>query len=161
MACRNAAHRSPLPERRGSVALAKPLIWNSDQSSRFTSPQCRNVLLAAAVRISMDGKGRARDNIFVERLWRSIKYEEVYPHASASPWEARAGLTRYLAFYYHVRRHQSRAYCTPAEVYFPSSASDELRDALFRAGDTRLMRHGRSAPATPCSWSGRDRCWSV
>jgi putative transposase len=80
------------------------------------------LLLAADVRISIDGKGRALDNIFVERLWRSLKYEEVYPNDYASPREARAGLSRYLAFYNHERPHQALTYQTPAEVYFQSSA---------------------------------------
>jgi putative transposase len=112
-----------------ALAQATPEIWNSDQGSHFTSPQYRDLLLAAEVRISMDGTGRALDNIFVERLWRSVKYEEVYPHAYASPKEARAGLTRYLTFHNHERLHQALAYRTPAEVYFQSSASSELRDA--------------------------------
>ena len=88
-----------------ALAQATPEIWNSDQGSHFTIPQYRNLLLAAGVQISMDGKGRALDNVFVERLWRSVKYEEVYPNAYASPREARAGLTRYLDFYNHERPH--------------------------------------------------------
>jgi len=105
-----------------ALAQARPVIWNSDQGSHFTSPQYREVLLAADVQISMDGKGRALDNIFVERLWRSVKYEEVSPNDYASPREARAGLSRYLAFYNHERPHQALSYRTPAEVYFQSAA---------------------------------------
>jgi putative transposase len=101
-----------------ALAQAKPVIWNSDQGSHFTSAQYRELLLAADVRISMDGKGRALDNIFVERLWRSVKYEEVNPNNYVSPREARASLGRYLAFYNHERPHQALAYRTPAEVYF-------------------------------------------
>lgn len=101
-----------------ALEQAWPVIWNSDQGSHFTSPQYRELLLAADVQISMDGKGRALDNIFVERLWRSVKYEEVYPNDYASPREARAGLSRYLAFYNHERPHQALNYQTPAEVYF-------------------------------------------
>jgi len=71
-----------------ALAQARPVIWNSDQGSHFTSPQYRELLLAAEVQISMDGKGRALDNIFVERLWRSVKWEEVYPNDYASPREA-------------------------------------------------------------------------
>ncbi len=100
-----------------ALAQAAPTIWNSDQGSRFTSSQYRELLLAAKVRISKDGKGRALDNIFVERLWRSVKYEEVYLNDYTSPREARAGLRRYLAFYNHERPHQALAYRTPAEVY--------------------------------------------
>jgi putative transposase len=110
-----------------ALAQAKPVIWNSDQGSQFTSSQYRDLLLAAGVRISMDGKGRALDNIFVERLWRSVKYEEVYPNDYASPREARVGLSRYLAFYNHERPHQALNYQTPAEVYFQSCASSEPR----------------------------------
>jgi putative transposase len=76
------------------------------------------LLQAANVQISMDGRGRALDNIFVERLWRSVKYEEVYVHDYATPREARQGLTRYFQFYDHERPHQSLDYRTPADVYF-------------------------------------------
>jgi putative transposase len=100
-----------------ALAQATPLIWNSDQGSHFTSPQYTSVLLAAGVQISMDGKGRALDNIFVERLWRSVKYEEVYLHDYANPREARTRLTEYLWDYNHTRPHQALAYRTPAEVY--------------------------------------------
>jgi putative transposase len=104
-----------------ALSRAKPKIWNSDQGSHFTSPQYRDLLLGAGVQISMDGKGRALDNIFVERLWRSVKYEEVYPNAYATPREARAGLSHYLTFYNDERPHQALNYRTPAEVYFHDS----------------------------------------
>jgi putative transposase len=106
-----------------ALAQATPVIWNSDQGSHFTSPQYRELLFAAGVQISMDGKGRALDNIFVEQLWRSVKWEEVYPREYASPREARVGLSRYLAFYNHERPYQALNYQTPAEVYFQSSAN--------------------------------------
>lgn len=73
------------------------------------------------MKISMDGKGRATDNIFVERLWRTLKYEEVYLHEYASPREARQGIGRYLEFYNHRRPHQALGYRTPAELYFASN----------------------------------------
>ena len=101
-----------------ALAGATPLIWNSDQGSHFTSPQYIELLQHADVRISMDGTGRALDNIFTERLWRTIKYEEVYLHSYTTPREARQGLTRYLDFYNNRRLHQSLAYRTPAEVYW-------------------------------------------
>jgi putative transposase len=94
------------------------VIWKSDQGSHFTSPQQLPILRAADVGISMDGRGRALDNIFVERLWRSVKYEEMYLNDYTSPREARHGLARYLTFYNRERPHQSLAYRTPAEVYF-------------------------------------------
>lgn len=103
-----------------ALSLAKPTIWNSDQGSHFTSEQYTGRLLAAEVKISMDGKGRAIDNIFTERLWRSIKYEEVYLHDYASPREARQRLREYITFYNTRRLHQSLAYATPAEWYYPS-----------------------------------------
>jgi len=76
------------------------------------------MLLAAGVQISMDGRGRALDNIFTERLWRTVKWEEVYLQDYATPREARIGLTRYLQFYNHERLHQALDYRTPAEVYY-------------------------------------------
>jgi putative transposase len=96
---------------------AKPDILNSDQGSQFTSPAYLELLHHAGIRVSMDGKGRASDNIFTERLWRSLKYEEVYLHDYQSPREARTGIARYLDFYNHERLHQSLGYQTPAEVY--------------------------------------------
>lgn len=102
---------------RRALAQARPCIWNSDQGSHFTSPQYIDLLVAAGVRVSMDGRGRAHDNIFVERLWRTVKYEEVYLHEYDSPREARSGLTQYLHFYNQERPHQALNYRTPAEVY--------------------------------------------
>jgi putative transposase len=103
---------------RRALAQAAPVIWNSDQGSHFTSPQYTNLLTEAKVQISMDGRGRALDNIFTERLWRTVKYEEVYLHDYANPRDARTGLTRYLSFYNEERPHQALNYRTPAEVYF-------------------------------------------
>jgi putative transposase len=100
-----------------ALAQASPTIWNSDQGSHFTSPQYLDRLLAANVQISMDGRGRAADNIFTERLWRSVKYEEVYLNDYASPREARCGLARYFHFYNFVRPHQALDYQTPAQIY--------------------------------------------
>jgi putative transposase len=109
----------------------KPAIWNSDQGSHFTSPQYTQRLLDADVQISMDGKGRALDNIFTERLWRTIKYEEVYLHDYQTPKQARTGLTAYFDFYNYRRPHQALGYLTPAEVYFanPIALPNGLSDA--------------------------------
>ena len=104
-----------------ALAQHKPVIWNSDQGSHFTSPQYTQRLLTADVQISMDGKGRALDNIFTERLWRTIKYEEVYLHDYQTPKQARTQLTTYFDFYNHHRPHQSLDYLTPAEVYFANT----------------------------------------
>lgn len=100
-----------------ALSQATPEIVNSDQGSHFTSPQYLALLQAAGTRISMDGKGRALDNIFTERLWRTIKYEEVYLNEYASPRDARQHLSAYLTFYNQARPHQSLGYRTPADVY--------------------------------------------
>jgi putative transposase len=102
-------------------ALAKfgrPEIFNTDQGSQFTSDEWTQVLKGAGVAISMDGKGRWIDNVFIERLWRSVKYEEVYLHAYTNGTEARTGLTRYFSFYNARRSHQALEYRRPDEVYF-------------------------------------------
>jgi len=106
-------------------ALAKfgrPEIFNTDQGSQFTSEEWIEPLKAAGVAISMDGKGRWIDNIFIERLWRSVKYEEVYLHAYANGTEARTSLARYFSFYNAVRLHESLDYATPDELYFGALA---------------------------------------
>jgi len=102
---------------RAALTRATPLIWNSDQGSHFTSPQYTGLLEAAGVQVSMDGRGRFVDNIFTERLWRTIKYEEVYLHEYCSPKEARHSLGEYIHFYNHERPHQALDYQTPAAVY--------------------------------------------
>ena len=100
-----------------ALQQATPTIWNSDQGCHFTSLQYIHRLSAANVQISMDGRGRAVDNIFTERLWRSVKYEEVYLNDYASPREAREGLTAYFHFYNFERPHQALDYQTPAQFY--------------------------------------------
>jgi len=100
-----------------ALLQATPEIWNSDQGSHFTSPRYLQRLQNANVKISMDGRGRARDNIFTERLWRTIKYEEVYLHEYASPKEAYHQLAIYINFYNFERPHQALDYQTPAQVY--------------------------------------------
>jgi putative transposase len=102
-------------------ALAKhgqPEIFNTDQGSQFTSEGFTTPLKALGVQISMDGKGAWRDNVFVERLWRSVKYEEVYLHAYDSVGQAKAAIARYFAFYNAVRPHSSLDTQTPDEYYF-------------------------------------------
>lgn len=92
-------------------------IFNTDQGSQFTTPRFTEPLLAKAVKVSMDGRGRALDNIFVERLWRTVKYEYVYLHELTSVNEARCGLTQFFKFYNYERFHQALNYKTPAQVY--------------------------------------------
>ena len=96
----------------------KPDIFNTDQGAQFTSIAFTSVLIEAGVAISMDGKGSWRDNVFVERVWRSIKYEEVYLHAYATVAEARASISRYLKWYNGGRPHSSLDRRTPDEAYF-------------------------------------------
>ena len=107
-------------------ALAKfgrPEIFNTDQGSQFTSDEWIKVLKDAGIAISMDGKGRWIDNVFIERLWRSVKYEEVYLHAYTNGTEVRAALTRYFRFYNARRSHQALEYRRPDEVYFEALAA--------------------------------------
>lgn len=98
--------------------LPSPDICNSDQGSHFTSLAYIELLEQAGVRISMDGRGRCLDNIFTERLWRSVKYENVFPNSYQNLEDAEQGLARYFMFYNNKRRHQSLDYHTPASVYF-------------------------------------------
>jgi putative transposase len=102
---------------RGALGFGTPEIFNSDQGSQFTSASFTGVLRGAGIRISMDGVGRAYDNIFLERLWRSLKYEEVYLHDYDAPLEAHGGIGGWFKFYNWDRPHQSLGYRTPAEVY--------------------------------------------
>lgn len=99
-----------------ALGLSQPEIFNTDQGSQFTSADFTATLLSRGVRISMDGKGRFRDNIFVERLWRSLKYEEVYLHAYDTGAEAHDRIGRYLRFYNEHRLHQALGYRTPREA---------------------------------------------
>jgi putative transposase len=101
-----------------ALSEAQPEIFNSDQGVQFTSRVFTARLEAAGVRVSMDGRGRVFDNIFVERLWRTVKYEEVYLHDYDSLATARQRLHQYFQFYNHQRGHQALGYRTPAAVYF-------------------------------------------
>ena len=96
----------------------RPEIFNTDQGSQFTSAAFTGLLLENAIRISMDGRGSWRDNVFVERLWRSVKYEEVYLRAYDSVAEARRSIGGYLAFYNRKRPHLSLNGQTPDQAYF-------------------------------------------
>ena len=100
-----------------ALRVATPEIFNTDQGVQFTSAEFTTRLKAAAIRISWDGRGRALDNIFVERLWRSVKYEEVYIKDYQSVADAVNNLRAYFTFYNHERLHQSLDYQTPAQVY--------------------------------------------
>jgi putative transposase len=107
-------------------AIAKygtPEIFNTDQGSQFTSLEFTSALREHGIKISMDGRGSWRDNVFVERLWRSIKYEEVYLHAYESVSQAKAGIGRYIEFYNTRRPHSMLDKMTPDEFYFASMAA--------------------------------------
>ena len=101
-----------------SLYQKRPEIFNTDQGVQFTSTQFTGRLEEGGIKISMDGKGRALDNVFVERLWRSVKYEEIYPRGYESLKEVRQGLKKYFEFYNEKRPHQGLEYRTPAEVYY-------------------------------------------
>jgi putative transposase len=102
---------------RSALRRGQPEIFNSDQGAQFTSEKFTGALEAKKIAISMDGRGRCMDNIFIERLWRSLKYEEVYLKDYESVTEARAGIERYFRFYNHQRLHQSLDYRTPAAIH--------------------------------------------
>lgn len=100
-----------------ALGIGKPEIFNSDQGSQYTSKDFTGALESQGIQISMDGKGRCYDNIFVERLWRSVKYEEVYLKRYETGKEAKNGLNSYMKFYNEKRLHQSLGYKPPQEVY--------------------------------------------
>ena len=106
------------------ASYGPPEIFNTDQGSQFTSEAFTDMLDAQSVKISMDGKGRWMDNVFIERLWRSVKYEEVYLKAYGSMAEARQGLRTYFEFYNGRRRHQSLGRRTPTAVYWATLAHE-------------------------------------
>jgi len=118
---------------RQALVVARPEIFNTDQGSQFTSEAFTGILQDAGVAVSMDGRGRAFDNIFVERLWRSVKYEEVYLKDYGVVDEARRGLRDYFTLYNTERLHQSLGYKTPAEVYFGNEAA--MADSLLAVPD--------------------------
>jgi len=100
-----------------ALRIATPEINNSDQGSHFTSEQFLAPFIAKNIQISVDGRGRCMDNIFTERLWRTVKYENIFLKSYRNLAEAKTGLTDYFHFYNHKRPHQSLNYQTPAEVY--------------------------------------------
>jgi putative transposase len=102
---------------RQALQQGRPDIFNTDQGAQFTTQAFTDTVLAAGVQVSMDGRGRALDNIFIERLWRSVKYERIYLMNYATGCDLRAGLTDYFHFYNTERPHQSLGYRTPQEVY--------------------------------------------
>jgi putative transposase len=118
--------------------FGKPEIFNTDQGSQFTSSDFTGMLTAAGIRISMDGRGRWIDNVFIERLWRSLKYEDIYLKGYADGREAKAGIAEWLAFYNHRRPHQALANRTPMAVWRDGVAGalgGEAVDMTLRLGN--------------------------
>ncbi len=113
-----------------ALRKGRPEIFNTDQGAQFTSEAFTGLLVQHGIRISMDGKGSYNDNLFIERLWRSVKYEEVYLKAYQDAREARVGLGNYFSFYNTERPHQSHSYRTPAEVYSSTPVEATRRDVV-------------------------------
>ncbi len=109
-----------------ALGKGRPETFNTDQGAQFTSDAFTGMLLEQGIQVSMDGKGRYQDNIFMERLWRSVKYEEVYLKAYQTVAEARAGIAAYLEFYNQQRPHQALDYRTPAGVYLSDQEVKEV-----------------------------------
>ena len=107
-----------------SLGIAQPQIFNSDQGSQFTSPSFYQIILDKGIAVSMDGRGRAFDNIFIERLWRTVKYEEVYLKGYDDVPEAVRELGKYFDFYNNERHHQALGYKKPVEIYFQKEVSN-------------------------------------
>jgi putative transposase len=103
-----------------ALSISTPETFNSDQGSQFTAKGFTSILEDHGVAISMDGKGRATDNVFIERLWRTLKYEDIYLKDYETAKQLRAGLKKYIHFYRHQRPHSSLGYRTPGEVYLSS-----------------------------------------
>ena len=135
----------------------RPEIFNTDQGSQFTSDDFTGTLKRHGVMISMDGKGRCMDNIFVERLWRSLKYEEVYLNAYENVAEAKAGIGAWLSFYSDERQHQSLGYRTPRQIYeeglwicgrsaSPTGCASPASRASSEGGEMLAFAHIPQAP---------------
>ncbi len=112
-----------------ALRISKPEIFNSDQGSQFTSADFTGILEREGIKVSMDGRGRVFDNIFVERLWRTVKYEEVYLHNYLTVSDARRKLNKYFLFYNTERIHESLGYKTPYEIYFKEPFKQQTKQA--------------------------------
>ena len=128
-----------------ALSKGKPEIFNTDQGSQFTGEAFIGLLKKHGFRISMDGKGRYADNIFVERLWRTVKYEEVYLKAYSNGREAKAGLDDYFRFYNTQRPHQALGYRTPAEVF--NGDSVESTERRWSPGRALVYYAGATGPS--------------
>jgi putative transposase len=131
-----------------ALARGRPEVFNTDQGVQFTSEGFTGILESRGIAISMDGRGRVFDNIFSERLWRTVKYEEVYLKDYADPREAREGLRAYFRFYNEQRPHQALDYRTPAEVYEGRAGGERDRAAARTVAGTPVALRAPSVPAT-------------
>jgi len=131
-----------------ALERGQPEVFNTDQGVQFTSEAFTGVLEAQGVAISMDGRGRVFDNIFSERLWRTVKYEDVYLKDYADPGEARDGLRAYFRFYNEQRPHQALDYRTPTEVYCGLAGGKRDRAAARTVAGTPVALRAPSVPAT-------------
>jgi len=136
---------------REALALGRPEIFNTDQGSQFTSSEFIGALEDFQITISMDGRGRVFDNIYQERLWRTVKYEEVFLNDYCGIRDAWFGLSRYFAFYCERRPHQALGYNTPAEVYWGLSGCDQGGAEMRPVAGTPVALRAPSVPATVCN----------
>ncbi len=113
-----------------ALAHGRPQIFNTDQGAHFTSPQFTGILESNQVQISMDGRGRCMDNIFTERLWRTVKQENIYLNSYQDVGQARRGLNEYFPLYNNLRRHQSLDYWTPAQAHFQKFSQKILTNSF-------------------------------
>ena len=144
------------------LAVGKPQIINSDQGCQFTSDEWVKTLTEAGIQVSMTGVGRCMDNIYIERFWRSLKYEEIYLNDYDSAAELKQAVSNYIEFYNHKRFHQSLGYKTPAEVYFGLSANPvdlwtSPSDQPEPVGPCGQAAGQRVALPTPCPHSLASR----
>ena len=130
-----------------ALALGRPKVFNTDQGSQFSSREFTQVLQDRGVKVNMDGKGRYADNIFVERLWRTVKYEEVYLKAYVNAVEARQELRAYFRFSNNLRPHQALGYWTPAEVF---------HGAMNATGEKSTACEGSPEPVSLAGTAGRS-----
>src|SRR5260370_28703815 len=134
-----------------ALGKGRPEAFNTDQGVQFTAEAWMSRVEAAGVQVSMDGRGRCLDNVFVERLWRRVKYEDIYLRCYEVVPELHGGLGRYFSFYNEERPHQSLEYRTPALVY--QGGEDRTR-ALVKPGGGTSKKGILSRPATPCNGGG-------
>ena len=131
---------------RGALGQGTPEVFNTDQGSQFTSREFTQILRDHSVKISMDGRGRYQDNIFVERLWRTVNYEEVYLKAYANGLEAHRGLREYFRVYNERRQHQALGYRTPSEVFYGQPVEEPEEKEVLGPTGLGIIRSNAGVP---------------